>query len=78
MNFHSPYQVSLQGIIARGYDKLDVEMLNHKIAATEDVLRYTKTNERRKLAIKMIDRQERDRDFIIRQLNQQMLEEAQE
>lgn len=78
MNYHSPYQTMLQGLLGRTYDKLDVEMLNMKIAATEDVLRYAKSNERRKLAIRLIDRQIRDRDFIIRQLNQQMLEEAQD
>lgn len=78
MNYHSPYQTMLQGLLGRTYDKLDVEMLNMKIAATEDVLRYAKSNERRKLAIKLIDRQIRDRDFVIRQLNQQMLEEAQD
>ena len=75
MNYHSPYQVMKQGILGRTYIKLDVEMLSDHIATLEGILRYAKTNERRKLAIKMIDRKIRDRDFIIRQLNQQMLEE---
>jgi len=49
-----------------------------KIDAYEDVLKYAKTNDRRKLCIKLIKRQEANRDFIARQLNQQMLEEAQD
>ena len=78
MNFHSPYQVMLKGLLSKNYIKVDIEMINMRIDAYEDILRYAKTNERRKLCIKLIKRQEQNRDFVSQQLNQQMLEEAQD
>ncbi len=78
MNSHSPYQARQNGLIPRTYDKLDIEMINMRLDAYEDVLRYAKTNDRRKLCIKLINRQKANRDFISRQINQQMLEEAQD
>ena len=78
MNFNSPYQVMLKGLLSKNYNKVDIEIINMRIDAYEDVLRYAKTNERRKICIKLIKRQEANRDFVSRQLNQQMLEEAQD
>jgi len=78
MNFHSPYQAMKRGLCSKNYNKVDIEMINMRIDAYEDVLKYAKTNDRRKLCIKLIKRQEANRDFISRQLNQQMLEEAQD
>ena len=78
MNFNSPYQVMLKGLLSKNYIKVDIEMINMRIDAYEDILRYAKTNERRKLCIKLIKRQEQNRDFVSQQLNQQMLEEAQD
>ena len=78
MNFHSPYQVMLKGLCSKNYNKVDIEIINMRIDAYEDVLKYAKTNDRRKLCIKLIKRQEVNRDFVARQLNQQMLEDAQD
>ena len=78
MNFHSPYQVMLQGIIGKTYNKVDVEIIIDKINVILDVLIYARSTERKTLARKKLREMERNRDFVIRQLNQQMLEEAQD
>ena len=78
MNFHSPYQVMLKGILGKTYNKMDIEIIRDKISIVHYVLKYSKDNKRKSVARKMLRTMENNIEFISRQLNQQMLEEAQD
>ena len=66
----SPYQALKNGLLPRLYIKADVLLINEKINMLETKLKFSFSEPIKK----MLDLQMKNREFVIRQINQQMLE----
>lgn len=70
-NIHSPYQASLWGLITTTYCKADLQIIQDKIKKANNSP-YIVDSFREQY----IEEQKKNFEFICRQLNQQMLENA--
>ena len=76
-NMYSPYQQNKRGLIGKVYNKVDVMVINEKITKLLNLeVDFSNTKREQKIH-DMLTLQRDNREFIIRQLNQQMLERGQ-